>query len=295
MLAPLLALWLQQCPPPSASLTINPGVGAVDLNGNALPQVSWAVTCPPRGASCPNEPSVNLSELRTEFAAMPSERLGSGTGFAGASGTGPLPGLSAVVVGANVQFSALVECNNPGSFARVVSAPVVFAPVLATLAPLATTRDAADQITGFVQPDSIPVGFRVALDAPFSVELATDEPALVRVQGAGVDWSKTYRFPERRSADAVMQAVKADAEARFVFTQPGAVAMTVELAGVRSKAATFAVVAGSSTGGGGGGAGMTGGGGGADTSPQLGCTTAHGGLLLGALALVGRRRRSARS
>jgi hypothetical protein len=287
MLATLLALMLQQCPPPTATLTINPGAGPADLNGNALPRVSWAVSCPPQSATCPNVPTASLADLRTEFAAVPGERLGSGSGFSGASGEGPVPGLSSVLSGANVQFSALVDCNNPGSFARVTSAPVVFAPVLATSGSLlVTTRDANDQITGVAQPNAIPVGQRVALNAPFAVELATDEPATVRVQGAGVDWVRAYRFSPRRNADAVVQELQRDPAARFVFTQPGTVAMTVELAGARSREATFTVVSGAGGGSGGGSAGT---GGGSSPPMELGCNAGGGVLLLGMLALFRRR------
>lgn len=296
MLTTLALVFLQQCPPPTVTLTINPGAGAVDINGNHLPRVSWVVNCPAQGGSCPNVPAANLADLRTEFAAMPSERLGFGTGFQGASGEGPLPGLSSYVMGAHVQFSALVECNNPGSAVRATSAPVVFAPTLNVGAPVVMTRAADDSITGLAPPQEIPLNTRVELRPSFAVVLAPNESATVRVQGAGVDWSKTYSFPDRRNADALSAAVTNDPAARFTFTQPGTVSMTVELAGVRSVPATFTVVSGGGSTGGGTGGGSTGGGTGGNTGagggggmPSGGCSSAPGLVLLAALAFLRRR------
>lgn len=288
----LIALLLSQCPPPTGTVTINAGAGSPDLNGVNKPLVAWNVVCPQQGGSCPNVPNVTLSLLRTEFAAAPTETYAQGTGFSGASGTGPLPGFGDVVSSGNVQFSALVECNNPGSSVRLTSAPVVFKPTLSGTFFFVSERDGSDAIIGTFPQDAIPVGRRVELRPPFEVNLAPNEPALVRVEGGGVTWSKSYSFPTRPSANAVTTAMRDDPTARFTFLQPGPVAVSLSLAGVKSNDAVFTVVGAgagggggsSGTGGGSGGSGATGGGG-----MTGGCTTAPA-LLPVLLALWWRRR-----
>ncbi|MBL8957168.1 MAG: hypothetical protein JNK82_40720 [Myxococcaceae bacterium] len=292
MFAALAVLVAAQCPPPTATVTIVPEAGATDLNGYKLPRVTWSVTCPPQSASCPNVPSANLSLLRTEFAADPSELLGQGTGFSGASGEGPLPGQSSSLIGANLQFSALAECNNPGSALRVSSAPVVFAPTLNKDALFVAERDASDALVGTFPADAIPAGRKVELRPSFGLELAPNEQVTVRVQGPGVDWSKQYSFPSRARSSEVGVAFRDDSTARFTFTGAGTATVTMELAGVRSAAASFTVVAGGTGGGSGGtGGGSAGNGTGGGGAPQGGGCSATPGLftLLAALTLAGRR------
>jgi hypothetical protein len=291
----ILALLLAQCPPPTGSVTITAGAGSPDISGVNKPLVSWNITCPPQSAACPNVPSANLTSLRTEFAAQPTERYAQGSGFQGASGTGPLPGFGDVVNGGHFQFSALAECNNVGSFVRLTSAPVVFKPVLVGTFFFVSERDGSDAIVGTFPANEIPVGKRVELRAPFEVWLAANEAVEVRVEGAGVSWSKSYSFPTRpSSASAATTAMRDDPAARFTFSQPGPVTVSMTLAGVKSNDAVFTVVnaSGSSGGGsgsgGGGGASSTGGGGGGTAG---GCVAAPGLLPLLALVLWRRRQR----
>lgn len=289
MLTLIILVAISQCPPPAVTLTIAPNAGSMDANGNRLPRVSWSVQCPPQSAVCPNVPTASLSLLRTEFAASPAETLGQGTGFQGPTGEGPLPGMSSSVVGANVQFSALAECNNAGSSGRFRSAPVVFAPTLSPNSRFVAERDAAGAVVGVQNADAIPVDVPVQLRGGFEVVLAPNEVATVRVSGAGVDFSKAYSFPDRRSATAVMQAYIADPSAQVRFASPGPVRMWVELAGVKSVEAAFTVLAANGAGGGsGGGAGAAGGGGG---GPTQGCSSS-GAPLVGALAMLWLRRRA---
>lgn len=296
----LLSLLLAQCPPPTGTLTITPEAGATDLNGVRKPLVVWNIVCPAQGGACPNVPAVTLSGLRTEFAAQPSEAYAQGTGFAGASGTGPLPGFGDAVGGGNFQFSALVDCNNPGSFVRLTSPAVVFKPVLVSSSFFVSERDANDGIIGIFDATGIPVGKRVELRPAFEVALAPNEAAQVRVEGAGVSWSKSYSFPTRPSANAVTLAVRDDPTARFVFSTPGPVAFSVSVAGVKSTDAVFTVVSANTGGGGGGsnasgggGAGTAGGGGGGGAS-QGGCSAVAWPwpLLTLALGLARRSRRT---
>lgn len=297
MIQILALIALSQCPPPTGTLTIVPNAGTADANGNKLPRVTWSVSCPPQSTSCPNTPSASLGDLRTEFAAMPSERLGNGTGFSGATGEGPLPGQSSAVIGAHLQFSALVECNNPGSSVRLTSAPVAFAPVLNVGAPLAFERSEADSPVGVFPFDAIPAARRVELRPSFGLELAPNEAVTVRVKGPGVDWSKAYTFANRARSTDVQVAFRDDPTARFTFTGPGPATVSMELAGARSVDATYTIVAGGAGGGAGGSGGGSGGGtgasGGGGSAPRGGCSTAPG-LCLAVAVLTVLGRRSAR-
>lgn len=284
MLAALALLSIAQCPPATATLTIVPQGGATDVNGNKLPRVTWSVVCAPQSASCPNVPTAALGDLRTEFVAAPTELLGSGTGFSGATGEGPLPGQSSVVVGAHVQFTTLVSCNNPGSDVRVKSAAVAFAPTLNVGTPFVSERGSDDSVVGTFPPDMIPAGRKVELRPSFGLELAPNESVTVRVTGPGVDWSKAYSFPARARSSEVGVAFRDDPTARYTFTGPGTAKVSMELAGAKSADAVFTVVAGGAGGGAGGGSGGSGGSGGG--TPGGGCASAPGlCMLLAALTL----------
>jgi hypothetical protein len=294
MLTTLVMLLAAQCPPATGTLTIDPA-GPANSLGQQLPLVRWTINCPPQNPpSCPNVPSAALAELRTVFAADPLsvERVGQGTGFSGASGEGPLPGLSQTVFGANVQFSALASCNNPGSDVRLVSPPVVFAPSLNANSRSALLRDGVT-ITGPAAPDRLVIGQAVFLSASFEVLPALTEDVTVHVEGAGISFSKAYRREAGGGKDAIVAAYRRDPQANVTPTSAGPVKLWLELAGVRSAEALFTVGEGGSSGGGtGGGTSNTGGtGGSGGGAAPGGCQSVPGAELMLLAAAWGLRRK----
>ncbi|MDP3154682.1 MAG: hypothetical protein Q8N23_18530 [Archangium sp.] len=298
MLTTLVVLLSAQCPPATGTLTIDP-LGPTNSLGQRLPLVRWTISCPPQNPpSCPNVPSAALGDLRTEFAADPTsaERVGQGTGSSGASGEGPLPGLSQTLFGANVQFSALVSCNNRGSDVRLVSAAVVFAPTLNANSRSALLRNGVS-IIGPAEPDRLAIGQPVFLSASFEVLPALTEDVTVRVEGAGVSFSKAYRREAGGGKDAIVAAYRRDPQANVTPTSAGTVKLWLEFAGIRSAEAVFTVSTGGTSGGGaGGGIGAGGGGAGAGEVPAGGCRAVPGAelMLLTAAGALRRRRRSQR-
>lgn len=301
MLTLTLAALLTQCPPPTGTLTIVPGAGMTNSLGQTLPLVRWAITCPPQGGACPNATRLTLGDIRTEFAANPTERplVGSGTGYPDATlGEGVLPGLSQTLVGANVQVSVLAGCNNRGSEARLTSAPVAFAATLVSADSRSVLLRTGTSVTDTRPFDQVPVGAAVHLTAGFEVLPSTTEDVTVRIEGAGITFSRAYRRTSS-GADSVMRAYRDDATANVTATATGPIRLWLEYAGTRSPEALFTAVPAGSTGAGGGtaqtggGAGsLSGGTAGGATMPRGGCSSMPGLLpLLAAWVLATRRRR----
>jgi hypothetical protein len=297
MLGVVLSFVVGQCPPPTGTFTIVPGAGPADALGRRTPRVQWALTCPPQSSQCPNTPTVSIVQVHTELAAEPTTRVASGTGYNApmATGDGVLPGFGDIVYGVNVQVSALVECNNRGSSARLTSAPVVLPPVVDPSIRNAFLRTGT-AITGFADADQVPVGRSVHLTGSFAVLPAPSEEVVVRIEGAGVSFSKAYRRPANGNAEAVIMAsYRGDPMANVTPTSPGPMRLWLEFLGTRSPELIFTAVTGSG-GGGGAGGGESGAGGGSasggTTSMSPGCSTSAGLGPLLALLLVRRRSRA---
>lgn len=308
-LSTLVAVALSQtCPAPEAGSTVAivPDAGAL-VGTTRMPLVRWSIVCPPRPAGCTNAAELGLADIRTEYAADATLRplLASGTGYPTptAVGEGPLPGYQQTLTGGNVAVSVLANCFSNGGSLRVRSAPVVVAAQFTTGLDdrLARVLDASGSVTNLLDADQLPVGQAVHLGAPFSVTPAPTEPVTIRIQGAGIDFTRSYTLPlaELGRADRVSANLYGrDFSAMVTPSAPGVIRFWVEFAGSRSAEKTFTAVASGASGGGGGsasggGSGATGGGtsatGGGNTM-NTGCSASGVMLPFLMLGLVLRRR-----
>lgn len=157
----------------------------------------------------------------------------------------------------------------------------------------------APVIHGSPTDKTVPVGVPFRLAGAHVTPAGTDVVTF-RIEGAGASFSRSYsadpNSPPRDLGYAWFQDTDDTSASYVTLTQPGSFQYWVELNGVKSKVLTFTAVTWldgnppASGAGGGSGANTGGGSGSSGDAPRSGCSSVGGALMLGALALLRRRR-----